>query len=464
MPSSDRTLIHIRQACFSYPRQTRQALCDIHFSVATGEHVVVLGASGSGKSTLLRLIAGLAQPCSGSAEVRGRVGLVLQDAASQIIGATVEEDVAFGPSNLGLPTEEIAQRVEWALRVVCAEQLRGRRPQSLSRGELQRIAVAGVIAMRPDILLLDEASAFLDLGDTQWLRDVIAQAQDKGVAVVEATHSLMAAHHANRVLLLEGGRPLCMGSPSEILSDHGLLAQSGVQCPPDQEAIPARPMPATSLPPVLTLQPPLVPVALAVRPGECVAIVGRSGSGKTILALSLVGLDPSGVALARRPSSMPMDKRLAVLFQEPEQYFWAGTVEEEICVGGLSLGEGKELLAHLSLPQEYMKRRPTDLSAGEQRRLALGAALAQNPDILIADEPTAGLDAPAQHQVTLLLNRWLANGGCLVLITRVREHLRTLADYCVVLENTQAVFSGPASTCLKQPTLLARAGLEVSAP
>lgn len=464
LPSSDHAVIQIRHVCFCYPRQTRHALSGIDLCVAAGEHVVVLGASGSGKSTLLRLIAGLLQPHSGSIEVRARVGLVLQDAASQIIGATVEEDVAFGPHSLGLPAKDISQRVNWALSVVEAEHLRERRPQTLSRGELQRIAVAGVIAMTPGILLLDEASAFLDVGDTMWLRDVIAKAQDQGVSVVEATHSLNAARHANRVLLLEGGRLRSTGSPVEILSDHSTLVQAGVQCRQDQEAIPARPRPDASHPPVLRLQPPLVPDALALRPGECLAIVGRSGSGKTTLALSLLGLDPSGVSLTRRAPTVSADKRLAVLFQEPEKYFWAGTVGEEIGIGRMSTHERRQLLAHLRLPQQYMERCPTDLSAGEQRRTALGAALAHKPHILVADEPTAGLDAPAHHQVVLLLNRWLATGGCLILVTRVRKHLRTLANYCVVMQNAQAVFCGPASTCLEESTLLITAGLEVSPP
>ena len=124
----------MRNVFFSYSSQSRRVLSDINLSVEKGEHVVVLGASGSGKSTLLRLIVGLLSPDSGSIEVRTGVGLVLQDASSQIIGATVEEDVAFGPQNLGLTTDEVTRRVSWALRSVKAEHLRHRRPQTLSRG------------------------------------------------------------------------------------------------------------------------------------------------------------------------------------------------------------------------------------------------------------------------------------------------------------------------------------------
>ncbi|NLN19223.1 MAG: ATP-binding cassette domain-containing protein [Firmicutes bacterium] len=457
MPSSDRTVIRMRNVCFSYSSQSRRVLSDINLSVEKGEHVVVLGASGSGKSTLLRLIVGLLSPDSGSIEVRTGVGLVLQDASSQIIGATVEEDVAFGPQNLGLTTDEVTRRVSWALRSVKAEHLRHRRPQTLSRGELQRIAIAGVLAMSPRILLLDEATAFLDADDGAWLRELITQANTQGVTVIEATHSLHAAGSADRVLVLQEGRLLRTGRPSDVLPDHSALVQAGIRCGHDQQAVFRKA--ANSLrPAILRLQPPTVPATCVVRSGECLAVIGRSGSGKTAWALSLLGLNPGGWSL-KKSSTLSADKRLAVVFQEPEQYLWAATAEEELGIDKKDPSAVVSLLEELRLPSEYLTRRPHDLSAGEQRRLALGAALARRPDILLADEPTAGLDAPTHWQVLFLLNRWLARGGCLILVTRVKEHLQLLADHCVIVEDGQAVFCGPVSEDLKASPWLIEAGL-----
>lgn len=461
MSPSDRTVIRMRNVCFSYGPQGQPVLSDINLAVEEGEHVVILGASGSGKSTLLRLTVGLWPPVSGSVEVRTRAGLVLQDAASQIIGATVEEDVAFGPQNLGLPADEVTRRVSRALRSVQAEHLRRRRPQTLSRGELQRIAIAGVLAMMPRILLLDEATAFVDADDGAWLQELIIRIRTRGVTVIEATHSLDAAHHADRVLLLKKGRIVRAGKPSDVLSDHSALAEARIRCGHDRKAM-IRATPDSVRPPVLRLEPPTVPTTCPVRPGECLAVIGRSGSGKTTWALSLLGLDPGGLSLPGRAVPRVANGRVAVVFQEPEQYLWAPTVEEELGIAKKDNPAIGGLLEELRLPHEYMTRRPHDLSAGEQRRLALGAALAQQPDILLADEPTAGLDAPTHLRVISVLNRWLARGGCLILITRVKEHLRLLADHLVVMEDGQAVFCGSASECLTEPSWMITAGLEVS--
>lgn len=452
-------ILALERVSFRYPKGKRDALSDISFCVERGEHVVLLGASGSGKSTLLRLIAGLLQPYAGRVERRGSVGLVLQDASAQIVGATVEEDVAFGPRNLGLTVAEAGQRVDWALRLVEADHLRQRPAQTLSRGELQRVAMAGMIAMKPAILMFDEAGAFLDACDTPWLRNLINTLRNDGTTVIQATHSLAATRDASQVLLLDQGRLLIMGAPKRVLSDKAALMRAGILPVASRKIFTQRPQSApSSTAPLLVLRPPQVPTSVSLRSGECLAVIGRSGSGKTTFALSLLGLKPNGTFLPHG-RSLTKKRRVAVLFQEPERYFWANTVAEEIKSTGLNPAEAKELLRRLHLSPECLENGPTDLSAGEQRRLALAVALASRPSILVADEPMAGLDIPYRHQVVTLLNEWVGTGGCLILVTRTRQQLGTLANYCVVMQENEVVFSGTAQACLAQPTLLATAGL-----
>lgn len=469
-PPEQGCLAQLDGVSFHYPREQRQALTDVSLSVMCGEHLVLLGASGSGKSTLLQVLARLLPPVEGRVRIAARVGLVLQNAAAQIVGATVEEDVAFGPLNLGLPTPEVAGRVSESLASVRAEHLHHRRPAELSRGELQRVATAGVLAMHPSLLLLDEPAAFLDNSDAAWLQQLITALCSQGVAVIQATHSLAACRYANRVALLHQGYLVACGTPTEVLSNRSVLLESGLLAPHllRKDDRTKRGDDSSHTMPILQLRPPLVPSPLDLGPGNALAVIGGSGSGKSKFALSLAGLNPDATHLKHKTKhyahgDQGQSRSVGVLFQEPEQYFWADTVQEELVACGLPTESVAKLLVDLDLPEFYAYKRPTDLSAGEQRRVALAVALAGNPSILVADEPTAGLDIPTRSRVVAMLRHWVATGGCLIFVTRVRQHLYTLATHCVFMEEGDAVFAGRAATVLSEPTLLAKAGL-VSKP
>ncbi|MHB8770965.1 MAG: energy-coupling factor ABC transporter ATP-binding protein [Syntrophales bacterium] len=223
-----------------------EALAGIDFAVAAGEFVAVLGSNGSGKTTLINLLVGLLKARSGGIRINGRaigelsaeelyqrVGLVFQNPNDQLFAATVEEDVAFGPRNLNLPEAEVQQRVTGALAAVAALPLRGRAIHHLSFGEQKRVALAGVIAMRPAILILDEPTAGLDpAGEAQMMQLLKGLNRDEGLTIVLATHSVdMLPLFANRITVLDRGRVLCEGPAEEIFCHQEMIVRAKLRLP-----------------------------------------------------------------------------------------------------------------------------------------------------------------------------------------------------------------------------------------
>jgi cobalt/nickel transport system ATP-binding protein len=230
---------------FSYEEGTR-ALDGVDFLCEAGEFVAILASNGSGKTTLIKLLAALLKPERGKVEIDGqdlksyspkdlyqKVGLVLQNARDQLFAATVEEDVAFGPRNLGLEESEVEQRVSESLRSVGAEGLRSRAIHHLSYGEQKRVSIAGVLAMRPSILILDEATAGLDpAGEMHMLKLLYWLNRAQGITVVLATHSVdMLPLFADRIYIMKNGRVLQSGSPREVFADPEMLDHAKLRLP-----------------------------------------------------------------------------------------------------------------------------------------------------------------------------------------------------------------------------------------
>lgn len=235
-------MIALEDVTYFYPRATIPAVDRLSLEITPGERLAVIGPSGSGKSTLGRLIAGLLQPTSGRIALRGdspstregprkkAVAIVFQNPETQLIASTVEEDVALGPENLGLPSEEIRRRVDAALEALGIAHLAKRQLSTLSGGEKQRVAVAGALALHPSCLVLDEAGSMLHPAARRELEEALAQAvASLGIAVVQITHDLAEAARAGRVLLIYRGRLLASGPPGEILTDEALLARCGLE-------------------------------------------------------------------------------------------------------------------------------------------------------------------------------------------------------------------------------------------
>jgi len=241
--------ICIKGLHYTYQAGTRKpipALHGIDLTIHAGEYVAVIGANGSGKSTLLRHLNALLLPTMGNVWVAGRntrdpthlrdirsmVGIVFQRPDSQIVASIVEEDVAFGPENLGIPESELRQRVDWALSVVSLSELRQRASHLLSAGQKQRLAIAAALAMRPRCLLFDEATSMLDPAGRMRLLDTIRELHQKGMTIVVTTHNMAEAAQAQRVIVLSEGRIALQGHPRFVFAQEETLQTLLLEVPP----------------------------------------------------------------------------------------------------------------------------------------------------------------------------------------------------------------------------------------
>lgn len=228
--------------------QTVRALRNVSFSVEKGEFVALAGMNGSGKSTLAKLLNGLFIPSSGDVlidgintrdeertfDVRRKAGMVFQNPDNQMVATIIEDDVAFGPENLGIPREEIIERVDWALDAVGMSGFRTRSASKLSGGQKQRVAIAGVLAMKPDILILDESTSMLDPEGRAEIMDVAKKLNASGITVISITHNMDEAAQADRVIVLRKGRLVLDGAPKEVFASPEVEA-CGLALPPPTE-------------------------------------------------------------------------------------------------------------------------------------------------------------------------------------------------------------------------------------
>ncbi len=241
-------LTHIYQS--ESTEQETKALDDVSLEIGEGEYLAVLGHNGCGKSTLAKHLNALLLPTAGTVEVdavdtaseedlwtiRQRVGMVLQNPDNQLVATTVEEDVAFGPENLGLEPPVIRARVDEALRLVGMEDFHDKGPHQLSGGQKQRVAIAGIIAMRPKYIVFDESTAMLDpLGRREVLRTMERLNREEGISIINITHFMEEAVLADRVVVMENGRIALTGTPREVFTQVDLLKQMQLDVPPVAE-------------------------------------------------------------------------------------------------------------------------------------------------------------------------------------------------------------------------------------
>ena len=244
------SFIHVENVTFRYgtddPLSLKEALSGVSLAVERGEFVALLGHNGCGKSTLAKHFNAMLLPTSGKVfvdgmdtteenlkyEIRRRVGLVLQNPDNQLVASIVEEDVAFGPENLGVPPKEIRQRVDNALKAVEMYDSRLAAPYKLSGGQKQRVAIAGIIAMQPECIVLDEPTAMLDpRGRTEVLDTIHKLNRELGITIVLITHYMDEAVTADRVVVMDSGRILTEGTPKEVFSKVELLKQHHLDVP-----------------------------------------------------------------------------------------------------------------------------------------------------------------------------------------------------------------------------------------
>ena len=245
-------MIRAEHLTYQYPETDTPAVKDVSLTIEKGSFVAILGHNGSGKSTLAKHFNGILQPTEGKVyvagmdtsdperilDIRRTVGMVFQNPDNQIVANIVEDDVAFAPENLGVPSEEIRQRVDEALKLVEMYDYRMHAPHLLSGGQKQRVAIAGVIAMRPDCIVLDEATAMLDpVGRSEVIKTVTRLCREQGITVVHITHHMEECVDADRLIVMDDGVIVADGSPKQVFAQVDMLRSHGLTVPATTDLI-----------------------------------------------------------------------------------------------------------------------------------------------------------------------------------------------------------------------------------
>lgn len=552
-------MIECRGVSFSYDGAV-PALDGVDLNIEDGEFFCILGGNGSGKSTFAKHLNALLQPDAGTVcvngmdasdpelvyDIRSTAGMVFQNPDDQLVATLVEDDVAFGPENLGVESAQIAQRVREALKAVGLVGFERHETHALSGGQKQRVALAGVLAMEPRVLILDEASSMLDPRGRKGLMKACRALHDRGMTIVMITHFMEEASEADRVAVFRVGRVAMLGTPEEILTRADELAQLNLDMPascclgmelrakgvpvhaqvrevdmvaeiaqtyaersgagtvgqssaPQSEIVGGTvsasneddvPEPVIELSHVsysyslsarerrrwrkrsavadksnkqaLWGNDPSSPwalrdVSLTVRRGEFLGLAGHTGSGKSTLVQHLNGLirpqegsvRALGLDLTNKKDAAAVKAKVGVVFQYPERQLFAETVAQDVAFGPHNLG----------LPQDEVDRRvesslsrvgldlstvgdksPFELSGGQQRRVVFAGVLAMEPEVLVLDEPMAGLDPAARRDFLELIDRLHRDGLTVVMVSHSMDDLANCCDRIVVM-NEGAVFA-----------------------
>ncbi len=504
----------------------RPVLQDIDLVIERGEYVLISGASGSGKSTLCRLFNGLIpQFYDGEmegtvraggldtrqhkvGEILGCVSLVFQNPTVQLFTDSVARELAFGLESLGVPQDEIAQRAAESAATVGITYLWDRNPHQLSGGEQQLVAIAAALALRPDLMVLDEPYASLDPASVRRVRAALREIHRRGTAVVVAEHRLQhVVADAGRMVVLDQGQLVFDGPPREVLARE--LTPYGLQIPPVAEVgqalglarlpltvpellseldgadlppglLPVPAVPAAEGRPLMQAQevtfsfgsePVLCGVDLEVRQGECLALLGANGSGKTTLIKHFNGLhrpDRGQVTVlglnTRRTKTSHLARHVGLAFQKSNDQFFKFRVRDEIEVGARALGryDGawlQELVALFQL-EPLLGRSPYRLSEGEKKRVGFASALAARPEILVLDEPTTGQDWPFRRALGQLLGDLGERGQTVVMVTHDLDFAERYACRWALLFGGRIAAEGDPWQIMAEQALLERAGLE----
>jgi len=502
-PAMPAPLVEVEGLTYRYRRATEPAIRDVSVTVQTGEVVLVAGPSGCGKSTLIRAINGLiphAYPgeLSGVVRVEGQattglklrdlarsVGTVLQDPAKQIVGATVEAELAFGPENLGVPRDEIRQRIREVAAQAGIAAILGRETSALSGGERQLLAMAAILMMRPRLYVVDEPLANLDPATAERLLTLLRALADGGSGIVIVEHRVEEALELrpDRVLYLDDGRTRYLGPVDGFLDvvDLGavklpfdVLARrlAGIQAPAVSAPTPAAAELAPSADIVVAPRLEFRDVTAAIGgneilhgvdarfgPDEVVAVLGPNGSGKTTLfrtAMRLLDITSGSIwfdgASHLDRTTAELATEFGYVFQSPSQMLFARTVEDELLFGPRNLGRDPagfdalivDCLRRTDLLdlEDIRTRPPLALSFGQQKRLALAIALGLRPATLILDEPSAGQD---HRTAEAFMREVLAIEGLrsLYFVTHDVDLALTHADRILLFREGRVVADGP---------------------
>ena len=539
------------------------ALDHVDLEVQPGQFIAILGHNGSGKSTLAKHINALLAPSEGTIwvdgmdvskeenaiPVRRSAGMVFQNPDNQIIASVVEEDVGFGPENIGVPTEEIWERVDKSLSAVGMTKYRKHSPNKLSGGQKQRVAIAGVVAMEPKCIVFDEPTAMLDPnGRKEVLETAHRLNKEKGVTILLITHYMEEVVDADYVYVMEKGKVVMDGTPRQIFSridelkSHRLdvpqitlladrLRKAGLDIPQgilrreelvdaimqmttradvrfwarqvveqqelneeqlkqmqafaeDKQAEPKQP-PAILIDHVEYCYSEetaykikaLNDINLSIEKGQFIGIIGHTGSGKSTLIQHLNGLlkATSGHIYVNGEDIYDADydmtklrSKVGLVFQYPEYQLFETSVFEDVCFGPKNQKLDRktvelcayEALRNVHFPEELYDQPPFDLSGGQKRRVAIAGVLAMKPEVLILDEPTAGLDPAGRDEILDLIAQMHKELGItIILVSHSMEDVAKYVDRIIVMNQGQAVYDATPKEVFSHYKELERIGL-----
>ena len=519
-------------------------LKDISLSVPEGQFLAILGHNGCGKSTLAKHFNAILTPTAGKVTVAGidtsdeerlfdirqTVGMVFQNPDNQLVATIVEEDVAFAPENMGVPQPEIRRRVDEALNQVDMYEYREHAPHQLSGGQKQRVAIAGVIAMQPKCIVMDEPTAMLDpKGRREVMNTIHALNKEKGITVVLITHYMDEAAQADRVVVMDGGKIIMDNVPKKIFSRVkelravgldvpqvtelcDMLIEKGVDISPEiiheQECaealfrltggrsavIPPKPEePVEDKRPVVLTADKVTykysvgtpfektavdSVDLEIREGEFVGIIGHTGSGKSTLIQHFNGLvkPTSGHVLVdcadiwgRGVNIRDIRFKVGLVFQYSEHQLFEETVAKDIAYGpknmGLTEEEIKQRVVSAAESMDIVKllnKSPFELSGGQQRRVALAGVLAMDPEVLILDEPAAGLDPKGRDKILGQIKQYHEKyGKTILLVSHSMEDIVKYAGKVLVMNKSRLFCYDTVDRVFARTEELAKIGLDV---
>ncbi len=551
-----------------------KALDDVSIEIEEGSFVCVLGHNGSGKSTLAKLLNGLTLPSEGTVlisgkdtkdaeklwDIRKETGMVFQNPDNQIVASVVEEDVGFGPENIGVPTEEIWQRVEDALQAVQMTAYRLKSPNRLSGGQKQRVAIAGTMAMLPRCIVLDEPTAMLDpSGRAEVIRTVRRLNQEKKVTIVLITHYMEETVDADRIIVMDQGKIVMDGTPRQVFTEVESLKKIRMDVPevtelawklkqagmPLPDGVLTRSELVTLLtkllpkqaefapdfvkdaPEHLTITDPILRVEklshiyqqgtamesyalrdlnFEVQRGIVTAVIGHTGSGKSTLTQHLNGLlrgsegdilyrfrdgfskaqqGNVGGAEAAGKAGESADRdfvsiysegfdmkglrfKVGLVFQYPEYQLFEVDVITDVMFGPKNQGLSEEAarsraeqaLRRVGLSEDNWKKSPFELSGGQKRRVAIAGVLAMEPEILILDEPTAGLDPAGRDDLFRQIQALHEEAGMtILLVSHSMDDVARYAKDILVLDHGELKMHGTPQEVFRRYKELEEMGL-----
>lgn len=534
--------------------EEKKILDDLNIEVEPGDFIAILGHNGSGKSTFAKHLNALLLPDEGNIyidgddtksveelwKIREKCGMVFQNPDNQIVGVTVEEDVGFGPENLGVKTEKIWDRIKDSLTKVDMYKYRKKSPNHLSGGQKQRVAIASSLAMKPKCIVLDEPTAMLDPQGRKEVMDIIKSLnENENITVILITHHMNEAIMAKKVVVIDDGKIALQGTPREVFSNVEQIKKLKLDMPQimelsyelykcgkfgrydiltidefvkeieklsnsqnDKDIADKEDANDTedtedtrnkSIEPILSLKnvclkyeentsmevKALDDISLDIYNDEFIGIIGHTGSGKSSLVQVMNGLIKANggevIYKGENIQDKSFDKKrlhldVGLVFQYPESQLFEETVLKDVMFGPLNKGmseeeakkAAKEALEMLGIGENYYNDSPFELSGGEKRRIAIAGVLAMNPEIIILDEPTAGLDPMSRNNLLNSLKRLQTDKEkTIIIVSHNMEDMANYVERLIVMNDGRVVFDDIKKNVFKYVGQLEQIGLDV---